>query len=55
MNWIIERDKDGKPLRMWWARELKAEKELQARLDAADRHNELPMPAMREWAKKRGL
>lgn len=55
MNWIIERDDKGEPVRMWWARENARERALQKKLDQADRNNALPMPAMREWAKERGL
>lgn len=57
MNWIIERDKDGQPVRMCWGgaegeriiRQREAERAEQIRKQS------LPMPAMREWATKHGL
>lgn len=55
MSWLIEREKDGTPLRMWWVKESERERELQANLERAERNNALPMESMREWARKRGL
>jgi hypothetical protein len=56
MRWIIERDEKGEPVRMVWAPgadEYLAQCNREYR-EAAER-NALPMPAMREWAKARGL
>jgi hypothetical protein len=56
MSWTIERDKDGKPVRMWWAPGADEYLRQQHReLEAAKMRARLPMPAMREWAKERGL
>jgi hypothetical protein len=55
MYYEIERDENGEPIRMWFRNgEYKiAEAELErARLAFV---NSLPMPAMREWARARGL
>lgn len=55
MNWIIERDKEGWPIHMTWAGPgpSPTEKALERQREAE--RNALPMPAMREWAKARGL
>jgi hypothetical protein len=55
MNWIIERDEKGEPIRMVWttsAPMVTIEQIERARCAFA---NSLPMPAMREWARARGL
>jgi len=55
LNWIIERDKDGQPVRMWWAGEGPSPIEEALERQRAAERMALPMPAMREWARKRGL
>jgi hypothetical protein len=55
VNWIIERDEIGKPVLLRWttsAPTVTIQELEQARLAFI---NSLPMPAMREWARARGL
>ncbi len=50
MNWEIERDDKGEPIRMvWLGRPIKVD------VDKAQLEPEPFMPAMREWAKSHGL
>jgi len=56
MSWIIERDENDEPVRLWWAPgadEYIAEQH--RAIEKARAENSYPMPAMREWAKARGL
>lgn len=57
MNWIIERDEKGMPVMMRWnggsaIHHVSIAEIERGRCEAI---NKLPMPAMREWAKKRGI
>lgn len=56
LSWYIERDREGKPLRMHWAPGADEYLNQQNReLEAAKKRACLPMPAMRDWAIQRGL
>lgn len=55
MGWVIERDLSEAPIRLWWDPNppfVSLERIAAAR---AAYVSSLPMPAMREWAKQRGL
>jgi hypothetical protein len=50
MNWMIERDEKGEPIRMRWL----GPTPIKTTDDAQPKYQPF-MPAMREWAKARGL
>jgi len=59
MNWLIERDKEGLPVRLWWAGEAGKEAErVRIAEEQEKRAGETAktfMPSVRKWAKERGL
>jgi hypothetical protein len=55
MHWQIERDDKGEPVRLVWLGPGPIRSAHNDQLDQMIARNSLPMPAMREWAKARGL
>jgi len=59
IHWQIERDEDGRPVRLVWSSEWQRAMEAWARWDAQQDAEEeakrsLPMPSMRKWLEERG-
>lgn len=55
MSWAIERDEKGKPIRMIWTGPDPSPTAIALERQRESERNNLPMPAMRQWAKARGL
>jgi hypothetical protein len=55
VNWRIERDDKGQPVRMVWLGPGKLRSAHNDALDKMIARNSLPMPGMREWARAHGL